>query len=171
MFDTILRRAQVTVDNAIDQAVNRIIVTIPFLVAGGFATAALTTRLTRMLGDEMGYLAVAGVFSVIGLIVAAVVSMPRSAQHAEAVAEPAAPLAEADPHAAADAHKKGAAIDKELMSSAVHAMAPFAVPALVPLLRALGRNLPLIATVLAAAFVMTRTPSEEPATSNAPAQA
>ena len=168
MFDSLLRRAQVTVDNAIDQAINRVIVTTPFVIAAGFGTAALTVRMTRMFGDEMGYLIVAGIFAVIGLIVAAIVSIPRS-RPAEVAGEAAAPEPEADPVKAAEAERKGAAIDSELMNTALKTMAPIALPVI---LRIFGRNLPLIAAILGAIFVMTRTPEAEvPPVEETPAQA
>ncbi len=78
MFAALFNRAQATVDNAIGQAINRAIVAVPFVIAGAFATAALTIRLTRILGDEYGYLAIAGIFVIVGLV-AALVMQPSTA--------------------------------------------------------------------------------------------
>ena len=70
MLGTIFRKAQATVDNAIGQIVTSTIVAVPFLVGGGFASAALWQRLERNLGAEQANLIMAGVFLTIGLICA-----------------------------------------------------------------------------------------------------
>ena len=67
MFGMLFRRAQATVDRAIDGLVTRAIVAIPFLVAGGFGTAALALRLNREFGAETASLIMAGGFVGLGL--------------------------------------------------------------------------------------------------------
>lgn len=150
MFGSLFRRAQATVDNAIGQIVNRAIVAIPFLVAAGFGTAAVAMRLNRELGSETGSLVLAGAFAVIGLITALVVHMKSE--------KPAAMGDEAEHEAAPDTATAAAEpgtsdIDRELVMAALTTAAPIALPGL---LRTLGRNLPLVAAIAAAAFVIAR---------------
>ena len=56
MFRMLFRRAQATVDRAIDGLMLRVIVAIPFLIAAGFGTAALAIWLNREYGPETGSL-------------------------------------------------------------------------------------------------------------------
>jgi hypothetical protein len=149
MLGSIFRRAQATVDSAIDHAVNRALVAIPFIVAAGFGTAALSMRLNREFGAETGSLILAGGFIVVGLIVAMIVHS-RSANPAEPVTEAAETAGRAADQAADPAM---ANVDRELLMAALTTAAPLALPAL---LRAVGRNLPILAAVAAAGFIMSR---------------
>ena len=149
MFGSLFRRAQATVDNAVGQIVNRTIVAIPFLVAAGFGTAAIAMRLNRELGAETASLVLAAAFSVIGLLTALVIY--ARAEHPAAMAEEEDEPAEPDAPLSDDASMN--AIDRELLKAALTTAAPIAVPGL---LRTLGRNLPLVAAVAAAAFVISR---------------
>lgn len=150
MFGSLFRRAQATVDNAIGQIVNRAIVAIPFLVAAGFGTAALALRLNRELGPETASLVLAAGFSVVGLLTALIVySRPEKA--AVAVEEPGPDVATSE---AATGQEPGIAdIDRELIMAALTTAAPMAIPGV---LRVLGRNLPLVAAVAAAVFLIAR---------------
>jgi hypothetical protein len=152
MFGMLFKRAQATVDRAIDGLVNRAIVAIPFLVAAGFGTAALALRLNREYGPETGSLILAGGFAFLGLL-AAIVMRGRSAAalEGEEIPEPA-PSAAATAADAAEAPDLAGA-DRELMMAALTSAAPIAIPALV---RTIGRNLPLVAAVAAAAFIISR---------------
>jgi hypothetical protein len=149
MLGSIFRRAQATVDNAIDHAVNRALVAIPFLVAAGFGTAALSMRLNREFGAETGSLILAGGFIVVGLIVAMIVHS-RSANPAEPVTEAEETAGRAADQASDPAMANA---DRELLMAALTTAAPLALPAL---LRAVGRNLPILAAVAAAGFIMSR---------------
>jgi hypothetical protein len=149
MFGSLFRRAQATVDNAIDSVVNRAIVTIPFLVAAGFGTAALAMRLNREFGAETGSVILAFGFVGVGLLAALIVHGRRS-RPAEVVEE-AAESAERTAEAATEPGISD--VDRELVMAALTTAAPLALPAI---LRALGRNLPLVAAIAAAGFVMTR---------------
>jgi hypothetical protein len=149
MFGSLFRRAQATVDNAIEHLVSRALVAIPFFVAAGFGTAALSIRLDREFGPETSSLILAGGFVVIGLIVAMVVHS-RATKPAEAVNEAADTVERAQDEAADPAL---ANVDRELLMAALTTAAPVAIPGL---LRAVMRNLPIVAAVAAAAFIMTR---------------
>ena len=149
MLGSLFRRAQATVDSAIEQVVNRAIVAIPFLIAAGFGTAALSMRLNREFGAETGSLILAGGFLVLGIFTALFV-YARSDSPAEAAAD-AAESAERTAEEAADPAM--ANVDRELLMAALTTAAPIALPGL---LRALVRNLPIVAAIAAAGFVMSR---------------
>lgn len=149
MLGSLFRRAQATVDNAIDHAVNRALVAIPFLIAAGFGTAALSMRLNREFGSETGSLILAGGFVLVGLVVALIVHS-RSSKPTQAV-EDATEAAEGTADAAADSAM--ASVDRELLTAALTTAAPIALPGL---LRAVMRNLPIVAAVAAAAFIMSQ---------------
>lgn len=149
MFGFLFRRAQATVDRAVDHIVHRIIIAIPFLIAGGFGTAALALRLNREYGPEITSLILAGGFAALGLLaVLAYHSSEAPSETAGATEEPA--------QASASAGAQGPDLsntDRELIMAALTSAAPLALPALV---RTVGRNLPLLAAVAAAAFIISR---------------
>lgn len=149
MLGSLFRRAQATVDNAIDHAVNRALVVIPFLIAAGFGTAALSMRLNREFGAETGSLILAGGFVLVGVVVALIVHS-HSSKPTEAAAE-AAETVERDAEQAADPSM--ANVDRELLMAALTTAAPIALPGL---LRAVMRNLPIVAAIAAAGFIMSR---------------
>lgn len=150
MFGSLFRRAQATVDNAIGQIVDRAIVAIPFLVAAGFGTAAVAIRLNREFGPETASLVMAAAFAVIGMLTALIVHLRAEAPAAAAENDGEA----AAPETAADAEETATSdIDRELVMAALTTAAPIAVPAV---LRTVGRNLPLVAALAAAVFVIAR---------------
>ena len=151
MLNALFHRAQATVDNAIGQAVNKAVVALPFVVALGFATAALTERMTREFGTEQGYLAVAGVFALLGLIMSLAALRPRKATP-QSVAGDAPDPATAAPDAGEPRTPMSPA-DRELITAALTTTAPIALPAL---FSALVRNLPLVAAIAAVLYVLTR---------------
>ncbi len=149
MLGSLFRRAQATVDNAIDQVVNRALVAIPFLIAAGFGTAALSMRLNREFGPETGSLMLAGGFIIVGLFVALIVHA-RASKPTEAAAE----ATESTERVAEEADDTAMAnVDRELLMAALTTAAPIALPGL---LRTMMRNLPIVAAVAAAAFIMSR---------------
>ena len=152
MFGMLFRRAQATLDRTIEGMVNRAIVVVPFLIAGGFGTAALAIRLNRDYGPETGSLILGGAFAALGLVAAlAVRARSESLVEGEGPLDTAA-APEPDADAAADAPDLAKA-DRELLLAALTSAAPIAVPALV---RTVGRNLPLLAALAAAAFIIVR---------------
>ena len=149
MLNALFHRAQATVDNAIGQAVNRALIVLPFLVALGFATAAATSRLVRELGPELGYLAIAGGYAVIGLFVAALV-MARSQPQTD---QPSAAGAAADEQAASSTASQVSDADRELITAALTTAAPVALPALIT---ALLRNLPIVVALASLLYIFIR---------------
>lgn len=152
MFGSLFRRAQATVDRAIDGLITRAIVAIPFLIAGGFGTAALAMRLNREYGPETGSLILAGGFVGLGLLVALVVRVRSEAPTEGETSAEETPASEPAAAASADAPDLLGA-DRELIMAALTSAAPIALPAIV---RTVGRNLPLLAAVAAAVFIISR---------------
>lgn len=154
MLQSLFRRAEASVDNAIATALEKAAVGLLFLVAAGFATAALSIYLNREIGPAAGNLVMAAAFLVLGLITAAVV-MGRSRSSAEQT------RADATASATGDGRDEPMidVADKEVLSAAAKVVVPLALPAL---LRLAVRNLPVIAAVAAASFILSRN-SEPPA--------
>lgn len=146
MFSALFRRAQATVDNAIDDVLNRILIVTPFLIAIGFATAALGLRLTREFGAEVANLFLAGLFVALGLIVALVVHLRKSPPLAD---EPSAEAAETDVNNEDAAAMN--AVDRELLSAVLTSATPLVLPRFLPMLM---RNLPLLAVIVASLFIL-----------------
>lgn len=145
IFGTLMRRAQHSVDTAVSHAINKVLIALPFVVAAGFGTAALSLRLNRELGPEIGNLVLAGIFCLVGLIAA--FALRTRADH-PAVAEPQAATSEEKVQSAASEPMTPA--DRELLMAALTTAAPIALPGI---LRILLRNLPLLAVVVALGYV------------------
>jgi hypothetical protein len=151
MFQALFKRAEATVDSVIASAVARVVVATPFIIAAGFATAALAAVVYRELGATVGNLVMAGLFCLVGIGAALALFWPGSTaaedegQTTLSSDASAAEMAEAEPLLAA--------ADRELLSAAVKTVGPIAVPLMA---RMVVRNLPLVAAVAAAAFVMSR---------------
>jgi hypothetical protein len=151
MFQAVIRRAQDAVDRTIDQAINRTVMLVPFVIAGGFGTAALTYLLNDAFGPQVGYLLMAALFVIIGLITMAVAhSRPTSSIPDDAEPQPAEAAPAAAEHASAMALGD---TDRELLVAALTSIAPVAMP---EVLRLMVKNLPLLAVLGGALFVVTR---------------
>jgi hypothetical protein len=151
MLGMLFRRAQATVDHAVGQALMRAVVAIPFLIAAGFGTAALSMRLNREFGAETGSLILAFGFVLLGLLTALIVYL-RSTEAQNARDEPADTNGSAEAVGDADPTLISG-VDRELIAAALTSAAPLAVPAI---MRMFLRNLPLVAAVAAAVFVISR---------------
>lgn len=150
MFGALLRRLTATIEGAIGQVVSRAIVAVPFLVALAFTVAALHMWLSRVLGAEMGSLVLAVIFAATGVVAAML--MPSPVVAPERNQPPVATTAFGE--AASPGDLVGLSPeDRKLLMAAASTIAPAVVPGLG---RLLIRNLPLVAAIAAAAFVMTR---------------
>lgn len=157
IFGSVIRRAEHAVENILDQALARVIVAIPLLVAAGFATASASAFFNTRYGAEMGNLILAGVFAFIGLVSAMVMAVRATGGPAEAPQQ--IPAAEVD-HDGNTGEAPAAPFttsEKELMNAMLTSAAPIALPGLI---RLIMRNIPLVLALLAAVFVMTRTSGE-----------
>ncbi|MGE0768889.1 MAG: hypothetical protein AB7L90_20805 [Hyphomicrobiaceae bacterium] len=152
MLQSLFKRAEVTVDNAIASVLARALVAIPFLVAAGFGTAALAIYAYDNLGVTGGNVLLAVIFCIIGLVCAATVAI-RGRDRNTAAARPVGTAPEngdesSEPKPLLDA------IDRDVVAAMVRVVGPAALPFM---LRSVMRNLPLIAAVAAAGFVLSRT--------------
>lgn len=154
MFQALFRRAQATVDSAISDVLNRVLLAIPFVIAVGFAMAAAWTELYERLGSTGANLSIAGAFAVLGLVMAPFLigksSVPGTAEQSGEQASATAQAAGSEETAIPGLGAIGE-VDGELVRSVITAIGPTAVPFV---LRNLVRNLPLVILAAAAIFVM-----------------
>jgi hypothetical protein len=168
MFQGLLKRAERSIDSAVTKVVDRALMAAPFVVAGGFATAALTVWLVEHYGQVTAYTLMAGAFALIGLITMAVLGMGNAAQ---ASSESAASEPEQTANASDDADAASDMDLTALLTPEVRAILASAAPAAVPgIARGVTRNLPLILLLAVVGFVISRfTPtSSEPRSSSEP---
>ena len=78
MIASLFKRAEASVDKAVGDLGNRIVIAVPFLIALGFGAYSLSLTWIRFYGPEVGNLLVAAAFSVVGLIAAIVVKTRSS---------------------------------------------------------------------------------------------
>src|SRR3990172_10885195 len=74
MLQGILQRAERKVDSVVAKYIGRATVAVPLVVAGGFATAALTVKLVELYGAVTAYALMAALFAVLSVVTAAVIS-------------------------------------------------------------------------------------------------
>lgn len=151
MLQSLFRRAEATVDNAIAAVLLRALALIPFLVAAGFATAGIASYLNQEFGATTGHLMMAGLFVVVGLLISVLVAM-RSQTGGDAATD-AAETGQAEPEAAPLLDQT----DKEVLTAVLGAVGPMALPVV---LRSVARNLPLVVAVAAAGFILSRSSPE-----------
>jgi hypothetical protein len=164
MLQSLFRRAEATVDNAIASVLARALVALPFVVAAGFGTAALAIYAYENLGVAGGNLLVAGVFCAIGLVCVAVVGI-RAKSHGETDAASSEQQAAAE--AAAGSKPLLDSVDRDVVAAMVTAAGPIALPFV---MRSVMRNLPLLAAIAAAGFVLSRNGGENEKDIEAPMQ-
>lgn len=151
MFANLFHRAEATMDNAIGDLGNRVVIAIPFLVALGFASASLALALYRSYGAETGNLIVAGAFVLLGVIVALVVQARTRARMEAAAAEP--PPADHPEDKAAPP----SIFDDETLMAVVASAAPIVLPAV---LRTGMKNWPLVLAAAAGLYVFSQAQAE-----------
>lgn len=139
MFRGLINDAKSAAGDVVVKYATRASVAVPFLVALGFATAAVTIMLVQRFGPVAAYWMVAAGFTAIGVAAAiAVVIRERDQARADAAAK------------AADTAKVASEATTQAMAQAPMAllgtlMSTTAGPAsILALVRLLGRNLPLV---------------------------
>ena len=145
MLQGILQRAERKVDSVVAKYIGRATVAVPLVVAGGFATAALTVKLVELYGAVTAYALMAALFAVLSVVTAAVVSF-ESQSAPEAADQPAS---EESAKIAEDVENLLTPEVRAVLASA----APVALPALV---RSIFRNLPLVFLLGIAAYLFSR---------------
>lgn len=150
MFQRILHRAESAIEASIGSAVAKGLAVTPFFVAAGFGAVALSHYLTPRYGPEIANLILAAIFAGIGVIamIAAAYKYPANEDVGDTAAVPPRPARETG-----EGGSKMAEADKDLLYSALAAMAPVALPRVAGVI---VRNLPLIAAVLGAAYLASR---------------
>ncbi|WP_290983312.1 hypothetical protein [Hyphomicrobium sp.] len=156
VFASLFERAEASVDNAIGDLGNRVIITIPFIVALGFGAASLSLFVNRTYGAEVGNLIVAGVFAVLGGIIALVVKARRTARTGYSA------QSEAQKETAREAQPamSKSFFDNEQLMGIASAAAPILLPAL---LRTATKNWPLVLAVAAGLYVFSMSDSGDKA--------
>jgi hypothetical protein len=154
MFQSLFRRAEVAIEHTVGNVVTRVLIAVPFLIAMGFGTAALSLRLNREFDAETANLILAGLFALAGLV-AAMIFAARSSTSKRESASSAAEAVPEQPDPAGG--PKLSDTDRELVLAALTTAAPIALPQVT---RLVMRNLPLLAAIGAAFFVMTRSAPE-----------
>jgi len=148
MFQGLFKRAERSLDSVVAKFVGRALVAVPLLVAGGFATAALTVKLVALYGHVTAYALMAALFGVIGLVTMAIVGIE---QH------PANGAAADEPEAKTDEATDGSPDVGDLFTPEMRTMLASVAPAALPgLLRGVGRNAPLILVLALVTFVISR---------------
>jgi len=165
MLQSLFRRAEASVDHAIASVLARALVAIPFLVGAGFGTAALAIYVYEAFGKVVGNLLLAGVFCLAGLVTAAIVAT-RSNSSSRGGPE-TAPEASSATDGAEASRPLFDPMDRDVMAAMATTVGPVALPFV---LRSVMRNLPLIAAVAAAGFVLTRNSNGEATDGETPMQ-
>lgn len=139
MFAGLINQAKSAVTGLLLKYVARASVAIPFVIALGFALAAITAMLVERFGHVASYWMVAGGLALVGLVAALVVSVK---EHEEEVAEQEAEQADTEEvvsEATAQAMVQAPlALLGALMTTSGGATSALSVA------RLLGRNLPLV---------------------------
>jgi uncharacterized membrane protein len=135
MFRRLINDAKSAVASVVLKYIARASVAVPFVVAAGFAIAAITLMLIERFGAITAYWLMAGGLALIGIVAAVVVSVK---EHEEEVAEEKAVQADTQAVAGEVALQAPMALLGALLSS------PLGPSSALSVLRVLGRNLPLV---------------------------
>jgi hypothetical protein len=149
VFRGLINDAKAAAGAVVARYAARASVAIPFVLAAGFALAAITLTLVERFGSIAAYWMVAGGCTAIGLVAALVVSIKeQEAEVADAEAEKA-DTAEVATDAAAQA-----AVQLPLALLGTLLTSPAGPTSAAGMLRLLGRNLPLVLLLVAIGFLM-----------------
>lgn len=160
MFQGLFKRAERSIDSVVAKFVGRAMVAVPLIVAGGFATAALSVKLVMLYGHVTAYALMAALFSVIGLVTMAIVGIEQRTPAETPAADPATQDGQTP---------EGPSEVADMLTPEMRALLASAAPAALPgLLRSVGRNLPIIFILALVAFVISRfsEASENPASND-----
>ncbi len=159
MFRGLLNDAKSAASALIAKYLARASVAVPFLIAAGFAVAAITLMLVEQYGHIAAYWIMAGGLALIGAVASLVVSVKEQDEEA---AEKAAEEAEAASPSAAAAVAEAATQAPLAMLGALSAL-PVGPASLMPAVRLLARNLPLVVLLTLIAMLFWPTDSAEAA--------
>lgn len=159
MFASLFKRAEQSVDSALGDLGNRIIIALPFLAALGFGAASLTLYLTRLYGSELGTLLVAVAFCLLGFAIAIVVRLRKHSHDTNSKVEEEAAAADES----ATATTQQSMFDDDTVMAVMSSAAPIIVPAI---LRTGLKNWPILLAAAAGLYVASR--SDQTGASSAP---
>jgi hypothetical protein len=158
MFKGLINEAKSAAGAMIGKYLARASVAVPFVIALGFATAAITLMLVERFGAITAYFTVAAAFTAVGLIAAIAVTVKEQEEEmAEAEAEQADTSGVASDAAAQALAQAPLALLGALLAPGGPASA-FGIP------RTLGRNLPLVALLVLIAALFWPSPGEAAST-------
>ncbi len=158
MFRGLLNDAKSAMGAVLAKYLARASVAVPFLIAAGFAIAAITIMLVDRYGQVTAYWIMAAALALIGAIASLVVSVKE--QEEEAAEEAAAETADTSAASATAAVAEAAAQNPMALLTMLSAL-PMGPASLVPALRLLARNLPLVVLLAAITFVLWPSKSAE----------
>jgi mannose/fructose/N-acetylgalactosamine-specific phosphotransferase system component IIC len=158
VFAGLINQAKSAASGLVLKYVARASVAVPFIIALGFALAAITVMLVERFGHVTGYWLVAGGLAAIGIVAAITVSVK---EHEEEVAEQQAE--QSDNEAVSDATAQAMMQVPLALLGAVFTMPGGATSAL-KVARILGRKYPLVLllVLVGALFWPTENKAEEP---------
>jgi hypothetical protein len=139
VFAGLINQAKSAVTGLLLKYVARASVAIPFVIALGFALAAITAMLVERFGHVASYWMVAGGLALVGLVAALVVSMK---EHEEEVAEQEA--VQADTEEVVSEATAQAMVQAPLALLGALMTTPGGATSALSVARLLGRNLPLV---------------------------
>jgi hypothetical protein len=145
VFRGLIRDVKAAAGAVVLKYVARASVAVPFLIAAGFATAAITAMLVERYGSQVAYWVVAGAFTLIGAVAMLVVTVK---EQEEEVAEAEAVAADTPEVAKEVAMQAPLALLSALLASPMGPTSAFGIA------RLLGRNLPLVLLLVVAGFLL-----------------
>jgi hypothetical protein len=158
MFAGLINQAKTAVSGLVLKYVARASVVIPFIVALGFAVAAIAAMLVQHFGHVAGYWIMAGGLAGVGIIAAIVVSVK---EHEDKVAEHKAEQADTQ-EVVSDATAQAMMQAPLALAGALFA-SPGGATAALKVARIMGRNFPLVLllVMIGALFWPTEATAEE----------
>lgn len=151
MFRGLLNDAKSAMGSIIARYLARASVAVPFLIAAGFAIAAITLMLVEQYGQVTAYWIMAGALALIGALASLVVSVKE--QEEEAAEQAAAESADTGASTATAAVAEAAAQNPMALLTMLSAL-PLGPASIVPALRLVARNLPLVVLLAAMTFLL-----------------
>jgi hypothetical protein len=145
MFRRLINDAKSAVSSVILKYVARASVAVPFVIAAGFALAAVTLTLIERFGPIAAYWIMAAGLAAVGLVAALAVSVK---EHEEEIAEE-----KAEQEATAEAATE-VAMQAPLALLGALLTSPGGPSSMLGLTRVIGRNLPLVILLIAVAALL-----------------
>ncbi len=150
MFDSIINRAQHSVESAMLRYVMRLAVAVPFVVAFFFAVAAASGKLTEIYGYVMGHAILAAAFAVVGLVAAVVISVMQPSASITANYNAEAQTATSD----AANTPASSFLDSDLLVATLGIVGPKMIPAIPALMRFVVKNWSLVLSVVMVTYLL-----------------